>query len=63
MIPKELTDTGNIVFFMFDQPIVQNQITTHNKILLTILIVTITFSSNVISALAALFFTNHSVQL
>ena len=56
MVPKELTGTGMKIYFLFIY-------STNNKILLTILIITITISPNVIGAFAALFFTNHSVQL
>ena len=71
MVPKELTDTGMKIYFLFYFPSVhcmetnsyESIYSTNNKILLTILIITITISPNVIGAFAALFFTNHSVQL
>ena len=67
MVPKELTDTGMKIYFLFYFSSAHctetNSYSTNNKIPLTILIITITFSSNVIGAFAALFFTNLSVQL
>ena len=71
MVPKELTDTGMKIYFLFyfssvhcmETNSYESIYSINNKILLTILIITITISPNVIGAFAALFFTNHSVQL
>ena len=71
MVPKELTDTGMKIYFLFyfssvhcmETNSYESIYSTNNKILLTILIITITISPNVIGAFAASFFTNHSVQL
>ena len=71
MVPKELTDTGMKIYFLFyfssvhwmETNSYESIYSTNNKTLLTILIITITISPNVIGAFAALFFTNHSVQL
>ena len=71
MVPKELTGTGMKIYFLFyfssahcmETNSYESIYSTNNKILLTILIITITISPNVIGAFAALFFTNHSVQL
>ena len=71
MVPKELTGTGMKIYFLFyfssahcmETNSYESFYSTSNKILLTILIITITISPNVIGAFAASFFTNHSVQL
>ena len=71
MVPKELTGTGMKIYFLFyfssahcmETNSYESIYSTKNKILLTILVITITISPNVIGAFAALFFTNHFVQL
>ena len=71
VVPKELTGTGMKIYFLFyfssahcmETNSYESIYSTNNKILLTILIITITISLNVIGAFADLFFTNHSAQL